>query len=322
MNKQPFVSPHDSGASDEMAMSLAIASHVQAIDADRLAALIGHSAGRQIDRHWVDALQPFPSAVEASAPEAMNVADAADATKGSTTSSSTPPSLVPAALAVSLSSLLDRRCSDLLPGPSSRDLVTAVLHHLGSVRAIDVDAAGRIWQSRAHPSAGGTHSIEPLVHACNVDGLRPGWYRQEGNQLGRIEHVAVLEDARLTDALNDALRHSHQPTAVLYAIAEPDRLRQRYPEGSSLLWRDAGAFLMTAHLIATAHGFSSTIIGLTTPLANSSIDDTASGAAIPAYAVGAVAMGGPIQSTAKSFDNDDRARPRSPEPSRTAEDHT
>jgi hypothetical protein len=44
-------------------------------------------------------------------------------------------------------------------------------------------------------------------------------------------------------------------------VAHPLRTLSRYPEGMSLIWRDAGALLATVHLVASDLGLSSCIVG-------------------------------------------------------------
>jgi len=90
----------------------------------------------------------------------------------------------------------------------------------------------------------------------------------------------------MSDAL-DALGNGWQPAAVLFAASEPRLTSDRYPGGESLLWRDAGVFLGLAHLLATALGHSSTILG------SVSITQEPS-ESWPSAILGALALGGRI----------------------------
>lgn len=193
-----------------------------------------------------------------------------------------------------LGRLLEERRSDLTAGKAPAAALLSCLHTLGSARLLRLDEAGRLWQSRRQPSAGGTHSIEPLLHAGDVDGLAPGWYCQVGSTHGEVASVPMPDAARLSTDARQALSSDLTPAAVVYGICDPVLLGNRYPEGSSLLWRDAGAFLMTIHLLAHAHGLSSTILGLCVPIGNRrEAAPTLAGPDVEAYAVGAVAIGGP-----------------------------
>ena len=130
---------------------------------------------------------------------------------------------------------------------------TDLLVHVATVREQAIDRAGREWQSRLNPSAGGTHAVEPLL-------LQDGrWFIGDPDGWQEVL-VSSSAAGHLLNGLRLAAR-IERPTAAIYAIADPKLLFQRYPRGESLLWRDAGAFLTTAHLAASALGLASTIVG-------------------------------------------------------------
>jgi hypothetical protein len=60
----------------------------------------------------------------------------------------------------------------------------------------------------------------------------------------------------------EAIIESNVP-AVVFAVATPDRTLDRYPDGMSLVWRDAGVVLQTLHLLAIDVGLASCIVGTT-----------------------------------------------------------
>lgn len=265
----PAESPSEGrGFSNEIATSLATATCIHPIDAAQHRT--GGTTSHRVTRHWLDTL--------------TTINDGAGTEHQAEPHCERRPTTADSFIAL----LADRR-SALTQGAGTSDFARTSLHLLGSARAIDLDDAGRIWQSRAHPSAGGTHCLEPLLFAHTVTGLQRGWYRQEGSQLDHIGRVHLTPASRLSQALTDALRRDTAPAAAIYAIADPELMHCRYPEGSSLLWRDTGAFLMTAHLIATSFGLSSTIVGLCTP-----IQDGTNPEQLQPYAVGALAIGGPL----------------------------
>lgn len=171
-----------------------------------------------------------------------------------------PPGRIPLA-AEEFLTLLASRSSRLKLGEGSATLILALLQALGSYREVRLDASGRVWQSRAHPSAGGTHSIEPVVQIRDVPGLEPGWYRQDGPSFGSIARLETTTFDAIERPTDAALRGMRAP-AILYAVADVDLIAARYPTGASLLWRDAGAFLTTGHLLATSFGATSTIVGI------------------------------------------------------------
>jgi hypothetical protein len=187
-------------------------------------------------------------------------------------------------LAVVQTQLLRSRVSGLRPGAVPATAVLACLELLGTTRHVGLDDAGRVWQSRAQPSAGGTHSLEPVVHVQRVDGLESGWYGQAGHVAGDVAQLQIPNAEALVTAVTEATRSDSPPAATLFAICDPRLFTGRYPSGSSLLWRDTGAFLMAAHLLAHAHDLSSTLAGLCVEI---EVEDGEQ----PVFAVGAVAIG-------------------------------
>lgn len=187
-------------------------------------------------------------------------------------------------------SIFENRASVLAAGSVSATVVEHCLAVLGEVRASTLDDAGREWQSRSIPSAGGTHCLEPLVDAWDVSGMRSGLYRQDGRSMARLQGLTGEDINVLRVSIVDALR-GQSPSAVVYAICDPAQIASRYPHGTSLMWRDAGAFLMTAHLIAASFGFSSTIVGACEVLPRQLVPDDQ----IELFMVGAVALGGEMK---------------------------
>jgi hypothetical protein len=163
--------------------------------------------------------------------------------------------------------------------------VLEVLNLLSLKRSVGYDAAGRRWESRFYPSSGGTHCIEPLLYASDVDNLERGWYRQTGPRSREVEMVHLPGETQLTRATTNALRIEQPPSAIVFAVADPDIHSMRYPDGMSLLWRDAGAFLAVAQLCATALGLSASIAGISHELSDPD-------RITPPFVVGAVGLAG------------------------------
>jgi hypothetical protein len=170
------------------------------------------------------------------------------------------------------------RSSELDEVPPLESSAFSALRSLTEVRSTGSDAAGRLWSSSVTPSAGGTHSIQPLLYLAYLDGGR--WFR---NVDDTIEQVDVPQRDSLVQDLTNAAR---APLfGAILAVAEPDVLFARYPHGTSLLWRDAGAFCATTQFVAESHAMRSRIIGIAAEL-----DST--DRSTPACIVGAVALSG------------------------------
>lgn len=170
------------------------------------------------------------------------------------------------------------RSSELDDAPLPESSAFSALRSLTDIHSTGIDAAGRFWSSSAAPSAGGTHSIQPLLYLASLDGGR--WFR---NTDDTIEQVDVPQRDSLVQALTEASRAPLLGAVV--AVAEPDVLFARYPHGTSLLWRDAGAFCATIQFVADSYEMRSRIIGIAAEL------DPAE-RFTPACVVGAVALSG------------------------------
>lgn len=67
----------------------------------------------------------------------------------------------------------------------------------------------------------------------------------------------------MLQATADALHTLDQPGTVVVALARFRRTLSKYPDGQSLVWRDSGALLGSAHLLAASLGLRSCIVGIT-----------------------------------------------------------
>lgn len=239
-----------SSRGERIVESLRAATLVRPIDAANLSGI-----NLTTPRHWVDELTFVRKAL-----------DLAELPK--------------AACSATFVEVLDDRTSELSSGPLDAGSVANLLELLSRTRCRQADSAGRVWKSKLFPSAGGTHSIEPLMYVNHCDGLSSGWYRRGVTGIDEV----TLPASTLLDDCMVALRSDRLPPGILFAASEPDWLAARYPDGDSLLWRDAGVFLGMAQLAATALGLSSTLVGSV-----SLVDDTSDSVT---GTLGALAVGG------------------------------
>lgn len=113
-------------------------------------------------------------------------------------------------------------------------------------------------EHRASPSAGAIHPIHLVIN-------RPGdarWWLYEPRGHMLIELPAASR------ALKELCDHSQEvldaPDAVrLLLLAEPGKTFAKYAEGSSLIWRDAGALLGIMSLTAQGLGLNFCPLGIT-----------------------------------------------------------
>lgn len=159
-----------------------------------------------------------------------------------------------------LSEVLAVRTSerDLAP-PTLAQLATLLIRCL-RVAGWDEGPDGYVRTHRPTPSAGARHPIDVHLVACDVAGLDVGswWFDPLACELVQSSGGAVPILRRL-----GAVVERPPPPAALVLVAHLDRTLNRYRDGMSLVWRDAGALLATLHLCATDLGLASCILGTT-----------------------------------------------------------
>lgn len=181
--------------------------------------------------------------------------------------------------------ILEGRQSEICASRASGVALLDLLHLLSLSRRSGKDAAGREWQSRYYPAAGGTHCIEPLLYVHDAEDHPTGWFCQIGPRSTDVRAIHPPEADQLVALSISALRLNSAPSAIIFAVADPEILLARYPHGSTLMWRDAGAFLAMAHLCGSLLGMSSSIAGIACELSGQP-------SAIPLHVVGAIGLGG------------------------------
>jgi SagB-type dehydrogenase family enzyme len=122
---------------------------------------------------------------------------------------------------------------------------------------------GYLESSRNVPSAGACHEHALVALIQNeVRQSHAAWVLDPYQAcLRRTNHTQQQISKALT-ATSNALRIETPPPIVVFAVARPDLLLNRYPAGISLLWRDAGVLLGSLQLAATDVGLDSCIVGI------------------------------------------------------------
>jgi SagB-type dehydrogenase family enzyme len=159
-----------------------------------------------------------------------------------------------------LAEVLSRRRSAREWAPPGLSAIATML--VRTLRVIEWGTApdGYLTTHRPTPSAGARHPFDVYLLAHEVDGLAAGSWRFDALTCELVQspddHKPGLET--LGEIIGQAT-----PPAALVAVAHIDRTLSRYPDGLSLLWRDAGALLATLHLCATDLDLASCIVGAT-----------------------------------------------------------
>ncbi|MBT2474875.1 hypothetical protein J7E68_09910 [Microbacterium sp. ISL-103] len=122
---------------------------------------------------------------------------------------------------------------------------------------------GYVERQTFTPSAGARHPLTALIVHRADDGPHRAWAVSPSRKPHRFEvtrHGAVIETVLAAAA--GALRTPEPPATLVVVLARFRRTLSKYADGHSLVWRDAGVFLGTAHLLATSIGLRSCIAGI------------------------------------------------------------
>lgn len=164
--------------------------------------------------------------------------------------------------------------------------VGTVLARAGLTRSNATDLAGAPIASRAAPSAGARHPLTLVLLVRHVSGLAAGcWVLDPIAAVLRPGKHRLEQTEEALREVAEALGQPEPPPAAVLAVAHPDRILSRYPDGISLLWRETGALLMLVHLTASDLGLGSCIAGTCGVLC---ADD---GSGLGPVDLGAVALG-------------------------------
>jgi SagB-type dehydrogenase family enzyme len=115
---------------------------------------------------------------------------------------------------------------------------------------------------RPTPSAGGRFPLDLVILALDVHGLEPGLWHLDAAHCDLVRTETSNDSARAAlGKVRAALEGNATPAAAIFATANFGRTLRRYPNGMSLVFRDAGALLATMHLCASGVGLHSCIVG-------------------------------------------------------------
>lgn len=142
--------------------------------------------------------------------------------------------------------VLEQRRSNGFSGGLPLEALAELLWHGARVRETGRGRLGLPWQHRSAPSAGGIHPIELFVRVPGDDGLHQ--YDPIAHALTSVEVVNSSELLSLDQQVTAAAPNARGTIVVL--VANTNRGEAAYESSNSLVWRDAGALLMTLHLVS------------------------------------------------------------------------
>lgn len=158
--------------------------------------------------------------------------------------------------------VLGRRQSDRRFRPLGLDDLATVLYHGARIRGWHESDDGYQMTSRPSASAGGRHPYELIVAVQDVAAVTEGLWLFDAARCSLVRRG--IEAGRLQAALsavNTAAGLTSNAPATIFLVAHFQQTLSRYPSGSTLVWRDIGAVVATLHLVASAAGLASCIVG-------------------------------------------------------------
>ncbi|WEK34733.1 MAG: nitroreductase family protein [Candidatus Pseudobacter hemicellulosilyticus] len=155
--------------------------------------------------------------------------------------------------------VLKRRRSTRSFGKLSLNELSTLLWHSAKVQKLFVSENGAILSHRPAPSAGGIHPIDVFVSLPTLINERKLLlYDPIGHRLGRLI-INPVDESSFFEEVNNCLQMDNGTLIWFGAYMASTALKYHNPE--SLVWRDAGALLMTFQLVATALGIASCPVG-------------------------------------------------------------
>jgi hypothetical protein len=158
---------------------------------------------------------------------------------------------------------LDGRRSERREGGVSLNRALDVIAPLVTASAEWVSEDGYVERQTFVPSAGARHPFTALILHRADDAPHRAWAVSPSLAPQRFEvtqHEAGTQ--AVLRAVADALRMPDAPATLVVLLARLRRTLVKYPDGQSLVWRDAGVFLGTAHLLAASTSIYSSIVGI------------------------------------------------------------
>lgn len=158
--------------------------------------------------------------------------------------------------------VLERRQSERRFRSLGLDDLATLLVHAARVRGWTDSEDGYQMSTRPSPSAGARHPYELEVIIDDIAGVTPGlWWFDAADCRLVHRHIAGARIARALSTVNAAAGLMRNAPATILIVAHFKRTLARYPAGSTLVWRDAGAVAASLHLVASAAGLASCIVG-------------------------------------------------------------
>lgn len=155
--------------------------------------------------------------------------------------------------------VLNNRKSTRSFGQLGLDQLSTLLWYSVKAKKLSVSESGMILSHRAAPSAGGIHPIDVFVSLpISLSKRQLLLYDPIGHRLARIK-INCADGSGFFKEIDSCLPLT-EGTLIWFGASLSDT-GMKYVNYESLVWRDAGALLMTFQLVATALKINSCPVG-------------------------------------------------------------
>lgn len=137
--------------------------------------------------------------------------------------------------------------------------ISNILWYSAKVRNVFISDEGNFITHRPSPSAGGIHPIDIFISSPNFISKRS---LQFYNPFTHCLYKLNVDNKKLIhffEQINKCLPLEN--ATLIWYVAHLDRTASKYKKPDSLIWRDAGALIMTFQLVASGLNLHSCPIG-------------------------------------------------------------
>lgn len=162
-------------------------------------------------------------------------------------------------LTESLGKALELRKSERSFSKITFEQLSSLLWYSAKVKDIKISETGSILTHRTSPSAGAIHPIDIFVSLSgNIEDRFLYYYDPFNHRLNKL----ILDKTKLESFFFHVnMNLSLSNATLIWFVADAERTASKYENPVSLIWRDAGALIMTIQLVATDLKLQSCVIG-------------------------------------------------------------
>lgn len=155
--------------------------------------------------------------------------------------------------------VINKRKSERVFTKLTLEMLGSLLWHSAKAKKVFIAETGNILSHRASASAGAIHPIDILISLpVTMESRLLYYYNPFLHKLASL-NVNRVELDNFFKNINNCL--SIENGLLIWFVADCSRTAVKYKNSESLIWRDAGALIMTVQLVATALNLNSCAVG-------------------------------------------------------------